>query len=352
MRKNDIKYPKELGYIMPPEWYPHYGTWLSYPHNPLTFFERMDSVRDAYAEIIYHISQDEYVHINVNDKDMEQDLIERLKAKKVDFRKIFIHHYPTNDAWCRDHGAIFVLNRKTNKIAGTCWKFNSWGGKYPHDLDEKIPELMTDFLKVETFKIDMVLEGGSIDVNGNGVLLTTEQCLLNPNRNPHLSKEEIENHLKLYLGVDKILWLKEGIVGDDTDGHIDDIARFVSSDTIVTVIEDNTKDENYDILKENLQKLKSFTDLNGNFFKIITLPMPEPQYYRNERVPASYANFYITNNSVLVPTFKSKNDERALEILKKVFKNKKVIGIDCSDIIIGLGSIHCLTQQIPAFNLK
>lgn len=349
MSKTNKKYPKELGYYVPPEWFPHYGTWLSYPHNPLTFFEKIDSVRDTYADIIYHIALDENVHINVNDAEMEKDLMERLKRKNVNLNKVYIHHYPTNDAWCRDHGAIFILNRDTHKISATCWKFNSWGGKYPYDLDEKIPELMADYLKVEKFKPEIILEGGSIDTNGNGIILTTEQCLLNPNRNAHLSREEIEDYLKFYLGVEKILWLEEGIVGDDTDGHIDDISRFVSPDTIVTVIEEDPYDENFHILQENLKRLKSFTDLKDKHFNIITLPMPEPQFYNNDRLPASYANFYITNNQVLVPTFRCKNDEIALETLKKVFKNKKVVGIDCSDIIIGLGSIHCLTQQIPLF---
>lgn len=342
-------YPKEMGYFMPPEWYPHHGTWLTYPHNPLTFYEKIDSVRDVYADIIYYISLSEYVYINVNDKEMEEDLIKRLRSKNVNLKNISIYHIPSNDAWCRDHGAIFVLNKNTNKLAATCWKFNSWGGKYPYDYDQKIPELMADYLKVEKFKADIILEGGSIDTNGEGILLTTEQCLLNSNRNSHLTKIEIEEYLKLYLGVAKILWLKDGIVGDDTDGHIDDIARFVNPDTIVTVIEEDTQDENYKILQENLKLLKSFTNLDGKQFNIITLPMPEPQFYKNDRMPASYANFYITNNSVLVPLFGCKKDEIAINLLKKVFKDKNVIGIDCSDIIIGLGSIHCLTQQIPMF---
>lgn len=349
MKRSNLVYPKEMGYFMPPEWYPHHGTWLTYPHNPLTFYEKIDSVRDVYADIIYYISLSEYVYINVNDKEMEEDLIKRLRSKNVNLKNISIYHIPSNDAWCRDHGAIFVLNKNTNKLAATCWKFNSWGGKYPYDYDQKIPELMADYLKVEKFKADIILEGGSIDTNGEGILLTTEQCLLNSNRNPHLTKTEIEEYLKLYLGVEKILWLKDGIVGDDTDGHIDDIARFVNPDTIVTVIEEDTQDENYKILQENLKLLKSFTNLNGKQFNIITLPMPEPQFYKNDRLPASYANFYITNNSVLVPLFRCKKDEIAINLLKKVFKDKNVIGIDCSDIIIGLGSIHCLTQQIPIF---
>ncbi len=349
MKKIKKPYPREMGFFMPPEWYPHYGTWLSYPHNSLTFFDKLESVKEAFVEIIYYISLEEFVHINVNDREMEEELINRLKSKNIDLEKITIHHFPTNDAWCRDHGAIFVLNKNTNKLAATCWEFNSWGGKYPYNYDQKIPELMADYLKVEKFRTNIVLEGGSIDTNGEGIILTTEQCLLNPNRNPQLTREEIEEFLKLYLGVEKILWLKEGIIGDDTDGHIDDIARFVNPNTIITVVEEDTQDENYKILQENLRLLKNFTDLTGKKFEIITLPMPEPQYYKNDRLPASYANFYITNSSVLVPQFRCKNDQIAIDIIKRVFKDRKVFGIDCSDIIIGLGSIHCLTQQIPMY---
>jgi agmatine deiminase len=339
--------PKGTGYYLPPEWHPHIGTWFSYPHNPLTFFDKMDAVRDAYTDIVYYVSFDEKVHINVNDENMKKDLLDRLKAKKANLKNITVHYFPTNDAWCRDHGAIFLVNKEKKKILATCWKFNSWGGKYPYDLDSKIAELMADYLGVEKILIDFVLEGGSIDTNGEGVLLTTEQCLLNPNRNPSYTKQEIEDVLKSNLGVEKVLWLEEGIVGDDTDGHIDDIARFVSKDTIVTVIEEDPQDENYKILQENLKKLKTFTDINNRHFNIVTLPMPLPIYYNNDRLPASYANFYITNNSVLVPTFNCKQDKIALEKLKSIFKDKKLIGIDCSNIIIGLGAIHCLTQQIP-----
>lgn len=342
-----VQYPSELNYFMPPEWYKHKGTWLSYPHNKETFFEKLDEVRDAYIEIIYHISRSETVHINVNDAEVEKDIFIRLKKRELGVNNLIIHFFPTNDAWCRDHGAIFIKHKEENKIAAVCWKFNSWSGKYPYELDEQIPFKMAEYLKIPKFEPNIVLEGGSIDTNGEGLLLTTEQCLLNPNRNPHLSKKDIESYLKKYLGVQKILWLEEGIVGDDTDGHIDDIARFVNSNTIVAVTEEDPDDENYKILNENLKRLKTFTDLNNNPLNIIELPMPDPLFYKNDRLPASYANFYITNNSVLVPTFNCKKDIIALETLKKLFPHKEIIGIDCTSIIIGLGSIHCLTQQIP-----
>ena len=332
---------------MPPEWSKHKGSWLSYPHNPDTFFEKIDSVRDKYTDMVKFLAEYEEIHINVNDEEMENDVISRLKGKNANLNNIFIHRFPTNDAWCRDHGSIFVIDKNTNNLVALDFKFNAWGGKYPYDLDNEIPKKMAEYLKVERVEIDMVLEGGSIDVNGNGLLLTTESCLLNPNRNPHLSKKEIEENLKYFFGVEKILWLKEGIVGDDTDGHIDDITRFVDESTVITVIEDNPNDENYPILKENYEMLKTFTDVNGNRLNIITLPMPDPVYYKGERLPASYANFYISNKYVIVPTFNCEKDKIALEILQSIFTDRVVVGIDASDIVVGLGTFHCLTQQIP-----
>lgn len=328
--------------LMSAEWEKHYGTWLSYPHNPDTFFEKLDSVRDNYVEMIKWVSIGEKVHINVNDEEDERDLRERLKKKGID-KNVVIHRVPTNDAWCRDHGAIFVRDLESGKLVATDWKFNAWGGKYPHDLDDRVPKFMAEYLGLERIEIDMVLEGGSIDTNGEGVFLTTESCLLNPNRNPNLSKEEIENNLKVYLGAEKIIWLKDGIVGDDTDGHVDDITRFVSRDTVVTVIEDNLNDDNYEPLKENYRILEK-TGLN-----IIKLPMPDPVYYKGDRLPASYANFYISNYAVIVPTFRCDKDKVALDILQNVFKDRKVVGIDATDIVVGLGTFHCLTQQIPEF---
>lgn len=327
--------------LMPAEWEKHYGTWLSYPHNPDTFFEKIDSVRDSYTEMIKWVSKGEKVHININNDEDEEALKQRLKQKGVE-ENVFIHRIPTNDAWCRDHGAIFVRDLETGKIVATDWKFNAWGGKYPYELDDMVPKYMAEILGVERIEVDMVLEGGSIDTNGKGVFLTTESCLLNPNRNPNLSKEEIERYLRIYLGAQKVIWLKDGIVGDDTDGHVDDITRFVAEDTVVTVIEDNKNDENYEPLMENYHILKT-TGLN-----IITLPMPDPVYYKGERLPASYANFYISNYAVIVPTFRCDKDKVALEILQDVFRDRKVVGVDAYDIVVGLGTFHCLTQQVPS----
>jgi agmatine deiminase len=344
---------KREDYYMPAEWEKHYGTWLTYPHNEETFFERLESAKNIFSKLVKLISESEVVHINVNNEDEENELKEKLKNLNANFENIKIHKIKTNDSWCRDYSGIFLKNRRTGEIVITDWKFNSWGGKYPFELDNQLPEKQEKILNLKRIKIDMVLEGGSIDVNGKGLLITTESCLLNKNRNPDLSKEEIEEILKNVFGVRKILWLKEGIVGDDTDGHIDDITRFVNENTIITAVETNKEDENYEILMENYKKLKTFTDLKGSPLNIITIPMPPPIYYKfpwdkePSRLPASYANFYITNKYVIVPIFNAPTDNEAINKLQNIFKNRKVIGIDATDIILGLGAFHCLTQQIP-----
>ncbi len=337
---------------LPPEWNKHYGTWTTYPQNPETFFDRIEQARDEFCQMVKYVSEGEKVHINVNDEKIKEDLEKRLQKFDAVKKNIFIHIIPTNDAWCRDYGAIFVKDK--NEWIGLDFEFNSWGGKYPYELDNQVAQKMCQILDNPCKKVNMVLEGGSIDVNGNGSLLTTESCLLNKNRNPDMSKEEIEENLKKYFGVKQILWLKEGIVGDDTDGHIDDITRFVNENTIITAIEEDKDDINYEPLMENYERLKTFKDINGKPFNIITIPMPEPQYYdypdeKNYRLPASYANFYISNKYVIVPIFNCKHDEIALKTLQKIFNNRKVVGIYAYDIVIGLGAFHCLTMQIPQF---
>ncbi len=340
-------------YYMPAEWEKHYGTWLTYPHNKETFFERLDGAKNTFVKLVKFISESEIVHINVNDDNEEKELIQKLKGVNADFKNIRIHKIPTNDSWCRDYSGIFLRNRKTKETVIADFKFNSWGGKYPFELDNQLPKKQERILNLKRIEIDMVLEGGSIDVNGKGLLITTESCLLNKNRNPDMSKEEIEKILKIVFGVEKIFWLKEGIVGDDTDGHIDDITRFVNENTLITAVEKNKNDENYEILSENYKRLKTFKDLNGNPLNIITIPMPPPIYYKfpwdkePSRLPASYANFYITNKYVIVPTFNVDEDKEAIGILENVFKDRKVIGLNATDIILGLGAYHCLTQQIP-----
>jgi len=258
------------------------------------------------------------------------------------------YHFPTNDAWCRDHGPAFLINPEAKQKVIVDWGYNAWGGKYPpFDLDDVIPAKIGERLGLPVYHPGIVMEGGSVDFNGRGTVITTTACLRNKNRNPQLNQQQIEGYLQNYYGVEQVLWLGDGIVGDDTDGHIDDITRFVNEDTVVTVIEENRNDENYHILQENLQTLKSMRLLNGKQLNIVELPMPEPVIYQDQRLPASYANFYIANSAVVVPTYRSKNDDKALAILQQCFPGRKVIGIDSTDIIWGLGSFHCLSQQEP-----
>jgi agmatine deiminase len=336
---------------MPAEWEQHASTWLSYPINIDTWTVedgKYEAMLHAYTEIISTLSQYELVNINLADEAIQAIAIEKLKALgKANFKNILFHPHLTNDAWCRDHGPIFVKNEAGEKmILG--WEYNAWGGKYPpFDADNQIPNKIAALKKLPILEPGIVLEGGSIEVNGKGTLLTTSSCLLHKNRNPHLTQTEIEAYLKAYLGVSHILWLGDGIVGDDTDGHIDDIARFVNETTLVTVLEENPADENYHILQENLATLQTFKDQDGNAFKIVTLPMPAAVVTDGTRLPASYANFLIANGVVLVPIFKDPNDSRALAILQNLFPDRKVVGIDCRDVVWGLGTIHCLTQQEP-----
>ncbi|MDW8467495.1 MAG: agmatine deiminase family protein [Chloroherpetonaceae bacterium] len=340
---------------MPPEWVTHKATWLSWPHNIHTWPEKsMEQIWATFVELVRFLVPHEEVHINTTGTEMEQEVLTLMRKSGIGrdyFERIFFHPFGTNDAWCRDHGPNYILREQNGKIEKAIidWGYNAWGGKYPpFDLDDAIPTKIAEWQGLPCFHPQMILEGGSIDVNGKGCLLTTTSCLLNPNRNPHLSQTQIEQMLRDYLGVTHILWLGEGIVGDDTDGHVDDITRFVSPDTIVTAIEEDKSDANYEPLRENYERLQKMTDQDGKPFRIVTIPMPEPVYERGQRLPASYANFYIANNVVLVPTFRSKNDIRALEILQSLFPTRRVHGIDCTHLIWGLGAIHCVTHEEPA----
>ena len=344
------------GYRFPGEFEPHEATWLSWPHNPATWPGKLERIIPVYAEFAAFISRDETVHINVSDSDMEDFARTHILKKGGVDDQVFFHHFPTNDAWCRDHGpCVLVLNNELHpNMASTAsrvilnWDYNAWGGKYPpYDRDQKIPALVAKYLGVEEYKPGIVMEGGAIETNGRGVIMTTTSCLLNPNRNPELSQAEIESYLTHYYGAEQIWWLGDGIEGDDTDGHIDDMTRFVSPKTIVSVLEDNTSDANYVPLQKNWERLQSFRFQDGSSPEIIALPMPAPIYYVGQRLPASYANFYITNHSVLVPIFSDNNDAKALGILQELFPTRKVIGIESTDLIWGLGAFHCLSQQIP-----
>jgi agmatine deiminase len=335
----------------PAEWEKHYATITTYPQSYETFFDRLEGAKDTFVKMVKFISESEKVFINVNDEKTKEELLQKLKKVDALRKNIRIFINQTNDAWCRDYCPIFI--KENSKIKALKFKFNAWGNKYPFELDDKAGRKIAELLNIPRLDIDMVLEGGAIDINGKKCLITTESCLLNKNRNPDMDKNDIENALRRYFNVEKILWLKEGIVGDDTDGHVDDITRFVKEDTIVTAVEKDRTDANYHPLMENFEILKTFTDKDGKPFKIITIPMPDPVFYKypgtgkTERLPASYANFYITNKYVIVPVFGSSKDKIALEIIQKVFTDRKVVGIYAYDIIVGLGAFHCLTMQVP-----
>jgi len=352
-----MKTPRELGFIFPAEFEKQRAMWLSWPHKEASWPGKIETIYEPYCKFISLISEGQKVCINVADEKMKQFALEKLQtencpqgaAHKPKFENIEFYFHPTNDAWCRDHGPAFVINRATKQKAIVDWNYNAWGDKYPpYDLDDVIPTLIGEKLKLPVFYPNIIMEGGSVDFNGKGTLITTTACLLNKNRNPLLSQKQIEQYLVDYYGVEHILWLGDGIAGDDTDGHIDDITRFVNEDTVITVIEENRADQNFEPLQDNLKQLQKMRLQNGKQINIVELPMPHYVIYEDQRLPASYANFYIANEYVVVPVFRDdKNDQRALDILQGCFKERKVVGIDSTDLIWGLGSFHCLSQQEP-----
>ena len=341
---------KELGYYFPAEFAPHTATWLSWPHKEDSWPGKIHTVYGVYSRFIKELSLGEKVRINVNDEAMKSFATEHLKNAGVDLNQVEFFLHPTNDAWCRDHGPSFLINpNAAQKKIIVDWNYNAWGNKYPpYDLDDVIPTLIAKRYNIPVYHPGIIMEGGSVEFNGKGTLITSTCCLLNKNRNPDLKQDQIEKYLVDYYGVEQILWVDEGIVGDDTDGHIDDTVRFVNEDTVLAVVEENKKDENYDLLQKNLVDLKKMRLLNGKQLHIVELPMPDEVVYQGQRLPASYANFYIANRSVIVPVFRCGKDERALQIIQQCFPERKVIGLDSTDIIWGLGSFHCLSQQEPA----
>ncbi|HUS11480.1 MAG TPA: agmatine deiminase family protein [Pyrinomonadaceae bacterium] len=367
--------PAELGYHMPAEWRPHTATWLTWPKDPETWPQRVAQVEEIYLQMMAALSPHEIVNLLVDDAATEASV--RARCVFPGAENIRCLQIPTVDSWIRDYGPNFLVSDKLQFVADSRettqakaidtlqfvghslayndWIFNAWGNKYEQlKQDDSIPARLESLLKLPRFEPGIVMEGGSIEVNGAGCVLTTEQCLLNPNRNPHLSQYEIEQYLKDYLGVEKVLWLGEGIVGDDTDGHIDDIARFVVANVIVCAVEEDPEDANYELLQDNLQRLRRLTDAQGRSFEIATLPMPgvvggtSTDTRDLDRLPASYANFYIANRVVLVPIFGHANDGRALETLGHLFPDRRVVGINCEPLVWGMGTIHCVTQQQPA----
>ena len=346
------KKPAELGFQMPAEWHRHEGTWLSWPKDPETWPNRVGQVEEVFLQMMAALAPHETVNLLVDDADTESRVRARCTFTAAD--NIKFHRIQTVDSWIRDYGPNFLI-RDRGSMAYNDWRFNAWGDKYEElKQDDQIPKLLEPILGLPRFEPGIVMEGGSIDVNGSGCVLTTEQCLLNPNRNPDLKKREIEQILKDYLGVNKVLWLGEGIVGDDTDGHIDDIARFVAPGVIICAREDDPEDANYELLEDNFRRLQQMSDLQGRAFEILSLPMPgivggTSTDNRNlERLPASYANFYIANNVVLAPVFAHTNDNRAIDTLQSVFPDRQVVPINCEPLVWGMGTIHCVTQQQPA----
>ncbi len=342
--------PASLGYYFPAEFAAQEAMWLSWPHKEESWPGKIETIYAPYSQFVAEVAQEQRVHINVADEAMKSQAIQHLQRAGAKMDRILFHFFSTNDAWCRDHGPAFLINpaAATPKVL-VKWNYNAWGEKYPpHDLDNQIPIRIAAELNIPCFTPGIVMEGGSVEFNGKGTLLTSKACLLNPNRNPHLNQEQIEQYLCNYYGVRHILWVGDGILGDDTDGHIDDITRFVNADTVVTVVEENKADGNYEILQENLQLLQQMRLEDGKQLNVVELPMPSPVIWEEQRLPASYANFYIANEVVVVPTFRDKNDRRALDILSGCFPTRRVVGIDSTDIIWGLGSFHCLSQQEPA----
>jgi agmatine deiminase len=351
------KTPRELGYRMPAEWEQHEATWLAWPHNPEDWPGKFQGIPWLYAEIVRLLAAHEQVHLLVEDAKAEQRVRGILERAGANLDRVSFHQWPTNRSWTRDSGPIFVRNAD-GKVAITNWHFNGWAKYSNWPLDDLVPGRVAELLglpswhpaiKNEDGTKCVVLEGGSIDTNGQGVLLTTEECLLSEvqQRNPGVSRERLERVFHDYLGIDQVLWLDRGIVGDDTHGHIDDIARFAGAETIVACVEPNASDPNHAPLAENLDRLKAARTLDGKQFDLVELPMPRPVKFDGQRLPASYANFYIANELVLVPTFHDPNDRVALNILAEVFPGREVIGIHAVDLVWGLGTLHCMTQQQP-----
>ena len=339
--------PLKDGYHFPAEWEPHEATWLTYPHSDDSFPGKLESVYPSYIRFIAEIAKSEKARINVP-LAFKERLFRQLVEAYVDTQQVEIFERESNDVWCRDHGPAFVVSGiPKRQKAIVDWEFNAWGGKYPHDADNRIAGAIAADLGLPVYRPGIVMEGGSVEFNGQGTVLTTRACLLNSNRNPQLNRQQIEQYLNDYYGVSQIIWLGDGIAGDDTDGHIDDMTRFANVNTIITAVETNRNDSNYDPLKENLRTLQSIRLLNGQQPDIVELPMPAPVIHNGQRLPASYANFYITNDVVIVPTFRCRQDDRAMQILTSCFPDRRIAGIDSTDIVWGFGSFHCLSQQEP-----
>lgn len=334
---------------MPGEWEPHSATWLAWPWNEDTWPCQLEEVKETWVEMARVLSRGEEVRLLVHNEEAEIEAARRLSAAGAVMDRIAFIRIPTVDVWIRDYGPNFITRSVgESALAFNDWVFNAWGRKYVSYIqDDEVARAIARVFRFRVFEHSIILEGGSIDVNGRGTCLTTEQCLLNPNRNPHLTQRDIEQVLKDSLAVDRVVWLGEGILGDDTDGHVDDIARFVNPTTVVCALTGDRSDENFAPLRENYERLRAATDQDGKRLEVLPLPMPGPAIHEGMRLPASYANFYIANQAVLVPTYGDRNDSQALGILKELFTDREVVGLPCRAVVIGLGAIHCVTQQEP-----
>jgi agmatine deiminase len=359
---SSIGTPRELGYRMPAEWELHEATWLAWPHNAEDWPGKFQAIPWVYAEIVRLLSERERVHILVNDAKAEARARGILRRAGAHLDQVSFHPWQTNRIWTRDSGPIFVRNNE-GQVAVTNWRFNAWAKYSDWQLDDQVPGRVAELLRMSQWQPEirlnenrarrLVLEGGSIDTNGEGILLTTEECLLSEvqERNPGVSREEMEQAFSDFLGIAQVIWLGRGVAGDDTHGHVDDISRFVGPRTIVTSVEPNSADPNYEPLAQNLTRLKAARTLDGKQFDLVELPLPRPVTFQGQRLPASYANFYVANGLVLVPTFHDPNDRVALNLLSEVFPGREVIGIHSVDLVWGLGTLHCMTQQQPAAHL-
>ena len=360
--------PAKNGFSFPPEWARHSGTWISWPRpEGISFPGRYQECIENVVGVIREITRFETVHLNVPNVDYEEIVRARLAYSRVPTRRIHFHHIRTNECWTRDHGPAFVIRqgrglstRSRSLKAGRSeaaivdWGYNAWGGKYPpFDADDQVPTRIAEELGLPVLYPGIVMEGGAVDFNGAGTVMTTRSCLLNKNRNPALTKSEIEEFLRDFYGQRHVIWLGAGIAGDDTDGHIDDLARFVDPGTIVIGMESNARDPNYAVLRRNRRTLARLRDQDGRAFSVVELPMPRPVIYRGQRLPATYMNFYFVNGGLLVPTFgQADRDSEALAIFKRLLPRREIVGVDCRALIWGLGAIHCLTQQQPVGSSK
>jgi agmatine deiminase len=345
----DRSLPAAQGYRMPAEWEPHVATWLSWPRNRDSWPGNFQPIPAVWAELTKTLAKHEHVHICAGG----DAVMAEAKALVGNVANVTLHPIETNDAWMRDHGPMFLVSDagsrgKASEPTLIDWGYNAWGGKYPpFDKDDVVPRQVAEIVKYRRLQPGIILEGGAVDFNGRGTVLTTEQCLLNPNRNPSLSRDDIEGHLRDYCAATHCVWLGEGIVGDDTDGHIDELARFVAPRVVVAVVEDDPTDENYAPLQDNLARLKKAVDQDGRALEIVPLPMPRPLFYGDQRMPGSYCNFYIANGVVVVPQFDDPADARVVEILGKLFPDRRIVPQRARELAWGLGAFHCITQQQP-----